>query len=106
MQNSCPVRLRAARRWCDVTSTDYVSSLLESGRARAQAEGHTILMPRADFYRGQLAVARDVLFVVEVSDTTLAFDGDIKIPLYARHGITEAWLVDKQAQSVSIFLDP
>lgn len=29
--------LAAARRWCDVTSTDYVGSLLESGRARAQA---------------------------------------------------------------------
>jgi tRNA/tmRNA/rRNA uracil-C5-methylase (TrmA/RlmC/RlmD family) len=32
--------LAAARRWCDVTSTDYVPSLLESGRKRAQAEGH------------------------------------------------------------------
>ncbi|WER50634.1 class I SAM-dependent methyltransferase [Cupriavidus sp. WKF15] len=40
--------LAAARRWCDVTSTDYVSSLLESGRARAQAEGHTIQFQEAD----------------------------------------------------------
>jgi ubiquinone/menaquinone biosynthesis C-methylase UbiE len=40
--------LAAARRWCDVTSTDYVSSLLESGRLRAQAEGHTILFQEAD----------------------------------------------------------
>ncbi len=32
--------LAAARRWCDVTSTDYVSALLEAGRLRAQAEGH------------------------------------------------------------------
>src|SRR3981081_777125 len=40
--------LAAARRWCDVTSTDYVSSLLESGRARARAEGHTILFQEAD----------------------------------------------------------
>src|SRR5471032_3483028 len=40
--------LAAARRWCDVTSTDYVSSLLESGRARAQAEGHTIQFQQAD----------------------------------------------------------
>jgi ubiquinone/menaquinone biosynthesis C-methylase UbiE len=40
--------LAAARRWCDVTSTDYVSSLLESGRARAQAEGHTIRFQEAD----------------------------------------------------------
>ena len=40
--------LAAARRWCDVTSTDYVPSLLESGRARAQAEGHAIQFQEAD----------------------------------------------------------
>jgi len=40
--------LAAARRWCEVTSTDYVGSLLDSGRARAQAEGHTIKFQEAD----------------------------------------------------------
>jgi ubiquinone/menaquinone biosynthesis C-methylase UbiE len=40
--------LAAARRWCDVTSTDYVASLLESGRARALAEGHTVHFEQAD----------------------------------------------------------
>src|SRR5471030_3296708 len=40
--------LAAARRWCDVTSTDYVPSLLESGQKRAQAEGHPIKFQEAD----------------------------------------------------------
>lgn len=40
--------LAAARRWCDVTSTDYVPSLLESGRARALADGMTITFQEAD----------------------------------------------------------
>ena len=40
--------LAAARRWCDVTSTDYVSALLEAGRMRAQAEGHAIRFQEAD----------------------------------------------------------
>lgn len=40
--------LAAARRWCEVTSTDYVGSLLEAGRARAQAEGHAIRFQEAD----------------------------------------------------------
>jgi ubiquinone/menaquinone biosynthesis C-methylase UbiE len=40
--------LAAARRWCDVTSTDYVSSLLDSGRLRAQAEGHNVQFQEAD----------------------------------------------------------
>jgi ubiquinone/menaquinone biosynthesis C-methylase UbiE len=40
--------LAAARRWCDVISTDYVPSLLEHGRARASAEGLTIEFKKAD----------------------------------------------------------
>ncbi|HWU91443.1 MAG TPA: class I SAM-dependent methyltransferase, partial [Kofleriaceae bacterium] len=40
--------LAAARRWCDVTSTDYVASLLEQGRKRAEAEGHSITFQEAD----------------------------------------------------------
>ena len=40
--------LAAARRWCDVTSTDYVRALLESGRMRAEAEGHSVRFQEAD----------------------------------------------------------
>jgi len=40
--------LAAARRFGEVTSTDYVPSLLDAGRARAQAEGHTIRFQEAD----------------------------------------------------------
>ena len=42
------VSLAAARRWCDVTSTDYVPALLESGRARATADGLSIEFKEAD----------------------------------------------------------
>jgi ubiquinone/menaquinone biosynthesis C-methylase UbiE len=42
------VTLAAARRWCDVTSTDYVPALLERGRARAAAEGWTVEFQEAD----------------------------------------------------------
>jgi ubiquinone/menaquinone biosynthesis C-methylase UbiE len=40
--------LAAARRWCDVMSTDYVPALLERGRARAAAEGMAIEFKEAD----------------------------------------------------------
>ena len=40
--------LAAARRWCDVTSTDYVPALLEAGRRRAEAEGHVVTFREAD----------------------------------------------------------
>jgi ubiquinone/menaquinone biosynthesis C-methylase UbiE len=40
--------LAAARRWCDVTATDYVASLLDAGRLRAQAEGLAVRFQEAD----------------------------------------------------------
>ena len=40
--------LAAARRWCDVTSTDYVPALLERGKARASAEGLAVRFETAD----------------------------------------------------------
>src|SRR5215813_3649057 len=40
--------LAAARRWCDVISTDYVPTLLESGHKRAEAEGHSVHFQEAD----------------------------------------------------------
>lgn len=42
------ITLAAARRWCEVTSTDYVSSLLDRGRQRAEAEGLKIKFQIAD----------------------------------------------------------
>lgn len=40
--------LAAARRWCDVTSTDYVPALLERGKARADADGFAMTFREAD----------------------------------------------------------
>jgi ubiquinone/menaquinone biosynthesis C-methylase UbiE len=40
--------LAAARRWCHVTSTDYVPSLLESGKVRAEADGYAVIFQEAD----------------------------------------------------------
>src|ERR1700752_14010 len=42
------VSLAAARRWCDVTSTDYVPSLLVRGKLRADADGMKITLKEAD----------------------------------------------------------
>ncbi len=42
------ITLAAARRWCEVMSTDYVPSLLERGRARAAADGLTVAFKEAD----------------------------------------------------------
>lgn len=65
-----------------------------------------LLEPRADRYAKSHPAATDVLLVVEVADTTLAFDLGTKVPLYARAGVTEAWVVDLRARAVRVFRDP
>ena len=52
-----------------------------------------LLRPRADFYTSSHPQASDVLLLIEVADSSLPTDRDIKVPLYARHGIPEVWIV-------------
>lgn len=65
-----------------------------------------LLKPRSDFYRRVHPQVQDVLLLVEVAETSVAYDREIKIPLYARHQIPETWLFDLKAQQLEIFLDP
>jgi Uma2 family endonuclease len=65
-----------------------------------------LLRPRADYYRSSLARPDDVLLIVEVAQSSLRFDRDDKIPLYARHGIPESWLVDLTAKRVIRYRNP
>jgi Uma2 family endonuclease len=64
-----------------------------------------LLKPRADTYTKSHPTVADVLLVVEVSDTTLRFDVGTKIPLYARFGIPEAWVLDLQERVMRVFRD-
>jgi Uma2 family endonuclease len=65
-----------------------------------------VLRPRADDYRSQLPTAADVLLLIEVADSSAAYDSRVKIPLYARHGIPEVWLFDLTAQQLEIYTIP
>lgn len=66
----------------------------------------TILRPRADFYTTAHPGPADVLLVVEVSDTSLAYDLGVKVPLYARHGIPEVWVIDAATRRTRVFRQP
>ncbi len=55
---------------------------------------------RADRYRTKRAGPDDILLLVEVSDSSLRFDRKVKLPLYARAGIAEVWIVDLQRRVV------
>lgn len=48
----------------------------------------------------------DVLLLIEVADTSVPFDRGIKLPLYARAGIPEFWLVDLTRDAIEVYREP
>ena len=50
--------------------------------------------------------AADVLLLVEVADSSLAYDRGPKLALYARHGVPEVWIVDLVGRAVEMFPEP
>lgn len=65
-----------------------------------------ILKPRDDFYASAHPGPDDVLLVVEVADTSLEYDRDRKIPLYARFGIPNVLLVNLRDETVEFYEAP
>ena len=65
-----------------------------------------LLKPRLDDYESALPTVDDILLVIEVADTTLNYDRDAKLPIYARHGIAEVWLVDIMGQRLTVHREP
>ena len=65
-----------------------------------------LLRPRADDYRTSHPGAADVLLLAEVSETSLAYDRGAKLPLYARFGVPEVWIVDLVGGAVEVYREP
>jgi Uma2 family endonuclease len=65
-----------------------------------------LLRPRDDFYAAHHPQPADALLVVEVADSSLRFDRDTKMGLYAQHGIPEAWLVDLRGRRLIRYCAP
>lgn len=63
-----------------------------------------VIRPRD--YRDSLPDPEDVLFLIEVSDTTLPYDRSVKLPLYARFGIPEVWIMDLAGELVERHTGP
>jgi Uma2 family endonuclease len=65
-----------------------------------------LLRPRADDYTTSHPTAADVLLVVEVADSSIAYDRGPKLALYARHGVPEVWIVDLVGRAVELCRGP
>ena len=65
-----------------------------------------LLRPRADFYRDRHPRSEDVLLVVEVADSSLRKDLEVKVPLYSRAGVPEVWVNDVNGRIIHRFTGP
>ena len=63
----------------------------------------TILKWRADYYRRRRPEAQDVLLLIEVSDSSLDYDRNVKVPLYAEGGIPESWIVNLEEWCIEVY---
>ena len=65
-----------------------------------------LLVQRDDFYKHSLPRPADVALVIEVADSSLAYDRTIKMPLYARAGVPEAWIVNLIDRWIEVYRGP
>ena len=65
-----------------------------------------VLRPRHDEYSESHARPDEILLLIEVSETTLAFDLERKAPYYARVGVTECWVADLAGEQIVVMRNP
>lgn len=65
-----------------------------------------LVKPRQDFYKKKHPGPADTFLVIEVSESSLRYDLQVKAPLYARHGIPEYWVIDLKGRQVRFFRSP
>ncbi|MFM6108814.1 MAG: Uma2 family endonuclease [Sphaerospermopsis kisseleviana] len=65
-----------------------------------------LLKPRPDFYSNAHPQPEDIFLIIEVADTTVKYDRQVKIPLYAEANISEVWLIDVNQKIIEVYRHP
>ena len=65
-----------------------------------------VLRFREDYYTQAHPGPEDILLLIEIADTTARYDREVKVPLYARHGIPEVWLIDLKEKRLEVYSGP
>jgi Uma2 family endonuclease len=66
----------------------------------------TVLARRDDYYLSAAPTAKDAILVVEIADSSVAYDRKVKSHLYARHDVREYWLLDLPAKVLEVYRRP
>jgi Uma2 family endonuclease len=65
-----------------------------------------LLKPRADRYSSSHPGPSDTFLVIEIAATSLKYDRDVKLPMYAEFHLPEIWIADLRNQLLLVYRDP
>jgi Uma2 family endonuclease len=65
-----------------------------------------VLAWRDDYYAAAPPGAQDALLLIEIADSSLAYDREVKAPLYAHQGIRESWILDFPGGTLEVYRRP
>lgn len=83
-----------------------VQNPLQLGDLSEPEPDFMLLKPDNDFYCSRHPNANDVLLLIEVADSSLAYDQNQKLRLYAMHGIPEYWLLNLNDNCLEVYRKP
>jgi Uma2 family endonuclease len=83
-----------------------VQNPLQLGDLSEPEPDFMLLKPHNDFYSSRHPTADDVLLLIEVADSSLSFDQNQKLRLYARFNIPEYWLMNLNDACVEVYRQP
>lgn len=103
---ACVARLTTLFSRVEEKGIVWVQNPIRLGEHSEPQPDVALLRPRPDFYADAHPGPRDVLLLVEVAETSPEYDREVKLPLYARAGILEVWLVDLAQGAIELCRQP
>lgn len=92
---------------CGERAVVSVQNPVKVDRSNVPQPDFSVFRPRAGgSHRGGAPWPSEVLLLVEVADSSLAFDRKVKLPIYARAGVPELWIVDVKRGVVDAYRAP
>ena len=100
---------RLIRKFAKISNGRWTLSAQNPLRLDDQSEPEPdvmLLKPAADDYTSRHPQPEDVFLLIEVSDSTLEYDREEKLPAYGRAGVAEVWIVNLQDATLEIYREP
>ena len=103
---ACVGRLTVLSSTAQTGGIVWVQNPIRLGEHSVPQPDLALLRLRPDFYASAHPGPGDVFLLVEVSETSADSDREVKVPIYARAGIPEVWLVDLEGEVIEVYRQP